>query len=90
MRHKHADLIHAWADGAKIQWESHYGDWIDENHPNWSEHNKYRIKPKPKTDFVRYCHIPIHWGDFEKRPDSNIKIIFDGETMKAKSAEVIK
>ena len=103
MRHKHADLIHAWADGAQIQWESHYGDWIDENYPDWSEHNNYRVKPEPKPDVVFYQGMTLNYfadGDncpkatiFHKERLSenlNVKFTFDAETGDIKSAEVIK
>jgi hypothetical protein len=46
MRHKHADLIHAWADGAKIQYFS--GRWFYDPQPLWLENTKYRVKPRPK------------------------------------------
>ena len=43
-RHKHADLIHAWAEGAQIQyWDTTI--WLDANAPSWAEHLAYRIKP---------------------------------------------
>lgn len=47
-RHKHADLIHAWAEGAEIQLRKNFGDWIDlhNNVPSWNSDYEYRIKPK--------------------------------------------
>ena len=49
MKHKHAELIHAWADGAEIQLFAH-DKWVDV--PNglltFSESYKYRIKPKER------------------------------------------
>jgi hypothetical protein len=51
MKHKHNELIKAWADGAKIQlvrngiWSD---EWFDVETPDWSEHEEYRIKPKNK------------------------------------------
>lgn len=44
-RHKHADLIHAWAEGAEIQWSPDGFDWYLCYTPHWHE-NFYRIKPK--------------------------------------------
>lgn len=46
-RHKHADVIIAWANGAEIQFFDD-GEWIDchENGPRWHEEMRYRIKPK--------------------------------------------
>lgn len=44
-RHRHADVIHAWAEGEKIQYE-HRGNWCDIDEPDWYEDANYRIKPK--------------------------------------------
>jgi hypothetical protein len=44
-RHKHADLIHAWADGAVIQILNSEGKWVDCS-PVWILSSEYRIKPK--------------------------------------------
>jgi hypothetical protein len=43
-KHKHADLIKAWADGAEIQVYSG-GYWVD-TAPSWNETDQYRIKPE--------------------------------------------
>ena len=50
-RHKHADLIHAWAEGAIIQFKAYDGTWIDcpNNEPRWRSYACYRIKPAIKT-----------------------------------------
>jgi len=45
--HKHAALIKAWADGAKIQYKEN-GNWVDWNSgcsPSWLQDADYRIKP---------------------------------------------
>lgn len=93
MRHKHADLIHAWAEGAQIQIESKNG-WRDDYYPLWIPSNNYRIKPepKPKPDIVRYffLHPESSFASPEILFNSNIKVIFDGESLKTKSAEAIK
>ena len=34
--------------------------------------------------------MPMFWGYVERRPESNMKVVFDGETGELKSAEVIK
>lgn len=49
---KHAALIHAWADGAEIEFKDTDGDWSDcapHNTPYWDADTEYRIKPKTKT-----------------------------------------
>ena len=51
--HKHAALIHAWADGAVIQYKNvGIGNWVDvsENEPLWSNNLEYRIKPLTDND----------------------------------------
>lgn len=56
MKHKHCDLIKAWADGAKIQyWDRLNGYiWVDicGNDLNWHPEIEYRIKPK--DNFIKY------------------------------------
>ena len=48
MKHKHADLIKAWADGAQIEVKHpSNGSWWDANPPCWDTNYKYRIKPEP-------------------------------------------
>ena len=91
MKHKHADLIHAWADGAEIEYFNHTNhEWEDVKNPSWNENTEYRIKPEPKPDYVRYLEMPMFWGYVERRPESNMKVVFDGETGDLKSAEVLK
>lgn len=60
--HPHAELIKAWADGAKIQyWHENRHEWIDKGDPLWYEWCEYRIKPeesnapwKPKDGEIFY------------------------------------
>ena len=98
--HKHAEFIKAWADGAEIEFFSVYhNEWrpIGEN-PMWSERLDFRIKPEPKPDVVRYTvyeYNPNNETTFGGIPTkgiesfTNIKLTFDGETGKLKSAEVL-
>lgn len=52
MKHKHCELIKAWADGAEIQARetSYFSDddnvWVEIKTPTWSPYIEYRIKPK--------------------------------------------
>ena len=101
MKHKHAELIKAWADGAKIQ--ILYTDdpqyWEDREHPTWHPESVYRIKPEPKPDAVIYAYIPSPssyephtfklFSDIGQSIVHNVKFTWDGETDKLKSAEVI-
>lgn len=101
MKHKHAELIKAWADGAIIQYKVGNDRWLYcyDNDPSWSNDTEYRIKPEPKPDLIKY----IGFEDFGSKLnefmtneysimcqwENRIKLIFDGETRKLKSAEVI-
>jgi len=91
MRHKHADLIHAWAEGEKIE-QKYKGSWIDSKFPSFFDECEYRIKPTPKPDVVRYVKVSISGRclDWCGADDADLKLTFDGETGELKSAEVIK
>jgi len=63
-RHKHADTIIAWANGAKIQIENTDGLWVDWDisiAPGWGNKNNYRTKPEPK---VVYGHVKPLRADY--------------------------
>jgi hypothetical protein len=47
MKHKHYDIIVAWANGAKIQKRLAWGGWVDCNNPPWDCNEEYRINPNP-------------------------------------------
>jgi len=55
MKHKHAELIKAWADGAEIEYKSPYG-WspIEGRNPSWLDNSEYRIKSEEKKPVVRW------------------------------------
>jgi hypothetical protein len=95
--HKHAEIIKAWAEGAKIQ---HFDNekWYDVHSPLWDQGTIYRIKPEPKPDLVYYAVFAkigesILSSAITKYSDPGadmLKLIFDGETGQLKSAEVLK
>jgi hypothetical protein len=91
MRHKHADLIHKWADGAQIQC-LRSDTWVDAIDPSWLECTQYRIKPEPKPDAVEHYYASIYSvypaKHFNRTP--NLKLTFDVETCELKAAEVLK
>jgi len=99
MKHKHADLIHAWADGAQIQSRNSINeDWKDNRLPVWANDTMYRIKPEPKPDAIRTLLIEATL--FHNEPfvqvfrsrgcvSPNLRLTFDGETGNLKSAEVL-
>lgn len=59
--HTHAALIHAWADGATIQYKPGgcLGKWLDIDHPTWVDCIDYRIKP----NIIRYKRYLMQSSD---------------------------
>ena len=99
--HKYAELIKAWADGAEIEYKYAYHSegWRPAKCPNWdAEFVEYRIKPEPKPDITFYGRAVLTsfdtppivggLGNTQSSLDT-LKLTFDGETGKLKSAEVL-
>lgn len=86
--HKHAEAIHAWADGAIIEVNCHKDIWSIVDHPSWASVNNYRIAVPAKPDIVQERCI-ASWTGISTNLCPNIRVVFDGETGKLKSAEVI-
>lgn len=102
--HKHAELIKAWADGAKIEvYSERRNEWVlCESQPIWVDNCEYRIKPEPKPDIIKYFCIETHpmlgirfnEQSINSQFAANLKITFDmqkpdGERPKIKSVEII-
>lgn len=64
MKHKHAELIKAWADGAEIQYRHWGSDWKDSTSPTWDVHWEYRIKPEEKKPVVRWLWAKQYDGQW--------------------------
>jgi hypothetical protein len=103
MKHKHYDLIVAWANGATIEYLNSDGYWTLTSSPSWNEYQRYRVKLEPKPDIVEYMRIMRVQRDYRVAPEitnystnpkfnyiCNLVLTFDGETGELKSAEVIK
>jgi len=84
MKHKHAELIKAWADGAIIQYKGSLNEWIDFDPPSyadWHESMEYRIKPeKPEIQVDHHIMTMNLRFTIEK----------DGALMKFVDVELIK
>jgi hypothetical protein len=99
MKHIHAELIKAWADGAEIEARylkaSGWTEWrLEDGGFIWYVGGaEYRIKPEPKED-IEETVLASYGVDglviFNRAIPRNLKITFDGETGELKSAEVIK
>ena len=92
-KHKHCELIKAWADGAEIEQACRNGIgeilWCPFK-GSWQEHYEYRIKPEPKVDVVEYwIHKTFAVYEADDIEDANLRLTFDGETGELKSAEVL-
>ena len=95
--HKHAELIKAWADGAEIQyWHPIWQKWVmtDDSWMLWADTNMFRINPDKKPDVVEEAYVMKRISGevyvcqgFHEIP--NTRFVWDGETGKLKSAEVI-
>jgi hypothetical protein len=92
--HKHRDLIIAWANGAEIEVLDN-NTWFWASTPQWDEHRQYRIMAAPKPDVVEEVYVMKRINGevyvcqgFHEIP--NVKFIWDGETGRLKSAEVLK
>ena len=60
-RHKHADVIIAWAEGEDVQvWSPVNNRWedVEKRVPDFFEMNKYRIKPPDKK-----CRVALFKSD---------------------------
>jgi hypothetical protein len=101
MKHKHSEVLKAWADGIECQgWDHAKKDWYDiTNMSSFDYCDDARIKPEPKPDVELFATVLTYEDGYDcyitsATPyygnSSNLKIIFDGQTSKLKSAEVIK
>ncbi len=88
--HKHAKLIKAWADGAKIQkFSKRSQKWEDTDNPSWGDDTEYRLR----TDYRIELNAHILNGELfidvgARFP--NISLVFDAGTNELKSVEMIQ
>ena len=47
-RHKHYDLIVAWADGADIEFDAGHNHWLLADPPMWDDTVEYRLAQNPE------------------------------------------
>jgi len=72
MKHKHAELIKAWADGAEIEakWKNADCDWhVQENFlwlisSEFADSADFRIKPEEKQPVVRWLWAKLVLGEW--------------------------
>lgn len=89
--HKHAKLIKAWAEGAKIQkFSKRTQAWEESPNPTWNEETEYRLRIKP--DYVIELNAHVLNGELfidvgARFP--NLSLVFDAGTNELKSVEMI-
>ena len=98
MKHKHSEVIKAYIEGIECEFYGLVtGQWLTiDKLKTFDFFEKVRIKPKP--DVIEYAKVCgsnqrvtyISLSSTKLDADDNLKLIFDGETGKLKSAEVIK
>lgn len=90
MKHKHAELIKAWADGAEI--EVLKGEnWVYNSNPDWAPAHNYRVKPKlieiEKSIYLHYSGMNI--CEYHDDINANVRFSFDPLTKKLIKVELI-
>ena len=71
-KHKWHKEIHAWADGAEIEFKNIDGEWIDiDVDSEWeSDEFNFRIKPQPKEP--QYLYVINNWGSLRLSQDKEL------------------
>lgn len=101
--HKHAEVLRAIADGKEVQVKGVECGWFTTTtlNPLSEPGYEWRVKPEPKPDMERFVHsYPSGMGNLFIEQQAAIRsmggmatgflrMTFDGETGKLKSAEVI-
>ena len=90
------EIINAIADGidieVRLKEDTHWLTWHREMMTPLeidAEDYEWRTKPEPKPDVVKYGLAWERIWDCKPMSGDNLKLTFDGETGKLKSAEVI-
>ena len=102
MTHPHKDILNKWMDDQSIviewncpvekRWKT--ASMMDVFY-DLNGNKELRVKPEPKPDVVQECKIFRMGGDILWNTDTgtvdgaNIRLHYDGETGKLKSAEVL-
>ena len=76
IRHPHADVIHAWAEGAEVEYKRPSGTWKHIDYPHFSVQYAYRVKPKEPEWWE---NIPEHGVLAKSNEDDSVTAIFTGD-----------
>jgi len=85
MKHKHYDIIVAWAEGKDIQWNNN-GVWHNvSSNPFWHDSTEYRVKPNsvtcPRCGKVHTCD-PVDTDKIAKENAQEIADAIDADVLK--------
>jgi len=89
-RHKHADLIIAWANGAEIEYKQPESDvWYRVQQPYWTSDLEFRVKATKPADIVveKFIEFAPSLDNAYNKP--NVRYTFDGETKALKAVELL-
>jgi len=92
-KHKHYEVIMAWANGATIEGSSDRTKWFEAVYPEWRQSQFYRVKQAAKPDIVHEALIslspfagPLLYA--ASPSEANCVMVFDGETGKLKQCTI--
>jgi len=63
MKHKHAELIKLWADGAEIEVQMKNKKWLQIGDPVWYQDDVYRVKPQRQWVGLTDAEIEIIYAE---------------------------
>jgi len=91
-KHKHCEVIKAWADGNEIQYRLDGLDkWYNISQPSFSTDFQYRVKPKyivKELDvYLTYSNTVDYIENGYNKP--NLSLTFDAETKELKGVELL-
>ena len=92
MKHKHAELIKKWADGALIE-QKIYTEWVACDKPTWDVNSIYRVRQESQ-DFAVSANVIFEqtssgYLKFSIYGDHNVDFIFDGNSKKLKAVNLL-
>ncbi len=88
-KHKHAELIKAWAEGAEIEtFSKRHQRWVYTASPAWNTDSEYRLRPSAIIWEARmeYRKDVVHAFIYDV---PNLRLSFDRDTKKLIKAEVL-
>ena len=97
MKHKHAEVLIAIAEGKEVQWLADDDTWVTPSNqaasnPLTYPHLLWRIKLEPKPDVVITATLRLDPDDaflIYRNWQGNVEVTFDGESRQLKSVRML-